>query len=554
MSSDEIAAMDLPVGGLTSIDVGVIGVYFLVMLSMGIVIALKQRSTDDFFVGGRNLPAWAVGISLFATVMSTLLYLGQPGEMFRTGLSFLTRQIPIPLVLLVVCFVWIAFFVRLKLTSAYEYLERRFNYTVRVLAAIFCLLLIFGWISVVVLTASIALTEIIRIDIALPFFSGPDGSVYTVILCVGVFSILYTTLGGMRAVVWTDVIQFFVLLSGAFFTMGVVAWMTGSNIGDWIEASERYKHEEVQWFDWDVRNRTTVFAIGAGMFMWMVCTHGANQMALQRYFAVRNVKAARWSYAISALAAAALGIILAGVGISLMYFLQEFDLPAKAGIASEISSVRNVAQDAAFPQFISYYLPSGLRGLVVAALFAAAMSTIDSGANSASTILIVDFFRKFDAGSQEARAELKRARILTATMGIFIVAYTIGLYEVSKGSDIISLAQKGFNCFLGPLGALFVLGMFVKRATPVSVVPAFLLGEVVGVGTSYSQELFGVNFSTHLVILTAWLTTFVSALLIGFVHERFTGAQASKEQQDLMWVNVVRGCSAISNRFAKSQP
>ena len=532
--------LNMPLGGLTSLDIGVICLYLAAMLVMGVTIARQQRSTNDFFVGGRSMPSWAVGISLCATVMSTLLYLGQPGEMFRTGLSFLTRQSPIPLVLIVVCFVWIPFFMRLKLTSAYEYLEYRFNYMTRMMAAIFCLLLIFGWISVVVLTASIALVEIIRIDLALPFIEGVDGSVYTVILSVGLFSILYTTLGGIRAVIWTDVIQFVVLLIGALFTMAVVAWMTQSNIGDWIDASERYKHEEVQWFDWDVRNRTTVFAISGSLFMWMVCTHGANQMALQRYFTVRDVKAARWSYVVSALAAAVLGVILAGVGISLMFFIQEFDLPAKAGIASEIASVRNVSQDAVFPQFISYYLPSGLRGLVVAALFAAAMSTIDSGANSASTILTVDFYRRWRPGTEDEKLELRRARKFTAAMGVFIVFYTIGLYEMSKGSDIISLAQKGFNCFLGPLGALFVLGMFVKRATPASVIPAVLIGEAVGIGTSYSREIFDVSFSTHLVILTAWLATFLSALAIGLVYEKATGIRLTEDQEALMWVNVVR--------------
>ena len=532
--------LNMPLGGLTSLDIGVICLYLAAMLVMGVTIARQQRSTNDFFVGGRSMPSWAVGISLCATVMSTLLYLGQPGEMFRTGLSFLTRQSPIPLVLIVVCFVWIPFFMRLKLTSAYEYLEYRFNYTTRMMAAIFCLLLIFGWISVVVLTASIALVEIIRIDLALPFIEGVDGSVYTVILSVGLFSILYTTLGGIRAVIWTDVIQFVVLLIGALFTMAVVAWMTQSNIGDWIDASERYKHEEVQWFDWDVRNRTTVFAISGSLFMWMVCTHGANQMALQRYFTVRDVKAARWSYVVSALAAAVLGVILAGVGISLMFFIQEFDLPAKAGIASEIASVRNVSQDAVFPQFISYYLPSGLRGLVVAALFAAAMSTIDSGANSASTILTVDFYRRWRPGTEDEKRELRRARKFTAAMGVFIVFYTIGLYELSKGSDIISLAQKGFNCFLGPLGALFVLGMFVIRATPASVIPAVLIGEAVGIGTSYSREIFDVSFSTHLVILTAWLATFLSALAIGLVYEKTTGIRLTEDQEALMWVNVVR--------------
>ena len=526
-------------GGLTFIDVTVIVTYLLIMLYMGLKIARKQRSTEDFFVGGRDLPAWAVGISLFASVMSTILYLGQPGEMFRTGLSFLTRNLPLPLILIVVCFVWIPFFMRLRLTSAYEYLERRFNYSVRALAAIFCLLLIFGWISVVVLTASMALVEITRIEAILPFINDADSAVYATILGVGAFSIFYTTLGGIRAVIWTDVIQFFVLLIGALFTMGAVAWMTSSNVGDWIEVSQTYKHEEVQWFDWDVRNRSTVFSISLSLFMWMVCTHGANQMAMQRYFTVRNVKAARISYVISAVAALALGIILAGVGISLMYFIQQYDLPASAGILSDIRSVRNVAQDSVFPQFISIYMPSGLRGLVVAALFAAAMSTIDSGANSASTILTVDFIRRFDRKSEAGQLELKRARIMTACMGVLVVGYTIALYELSKGSDIISLAQKGFNCFLGPLGALFVLGMFVKKATPIAVIPAFILGEIVGVSASYSTELFDVDFSTHLVIGFSWLVTFFSALFIGYLHHYLTGNQATKDQQKLMWRAVV---------------
>ena len=526
-------------GGLTFIDVTVIVAYLLIMLYMGLKIARKQRSTEDFFVGGRDLPAWAVGISLFASVMSTILYLGQPGEMFRTGLSFLTRNLPLPLILIVVCFVWIPFFMRLRLTSAYEYLERRFNYSVRALAAIFCLLLIFGWISVVVLTASMALVEITRIEAILPFINDADSAVYATILGVGAFSIFYTTLGGIRAVIWTDVIQFFVLLIGALFTMGAVAWMTSSNVGDWVEVSQTYKHEEVQWFDWDVRNRSTVFSISLSLFMWMVCTHGANQMAMQRYFTVRNVKAARISYVISAGAALALGVILAGVGISLMYFIQQYDLPASAGILSDIRSVRNVAQDSVFPQFISIYMPSGLRGLVVAALFAAAMSTIDSGANSASTILTVDFIRRFDPKSEAGQLELKRARIMTACMGVLVVGYTIALYELSKGSDIISLAQKGFNCFLGPLGALFVLGMFVKKATPIAVIPAFILGEIVGVSASYSTELFNVDFSTHLVIGFSWLVTFFSALFIGYLHHYLTGNQATKDQQKLMWRAVV---------------
>jgi|GEM_PF-324321 len=673
-------ASTVPVGGMTTLDLVVIAAYLLSMLAMGFWIARKQRSTDDFFVGGRNLPAWAVGLSIIASLLSTITYLGMPGEMFRSGLSFLSRDLGVPLVLAVVWFLWIPFFMRLRLTSAYEYLEQRFNYPTRALAAVFCILLLFGWMSVVVLTASKAMTEIA--DMNLSWFFGrnipatrtsPEGfalinvedvhdwpafihqlqsgedaasdsriqhvqqlliedapgvfssatrtttgeenpaadssaeavatalsglllrkdlyraddwqgkplpaetkaylkagveslserelthlnrsllvatfpqiervrpefrdaDMHALILAIGLFSVLYTTLGGIRAVIWTDVVQFIILVGGAFFTMGAVAVMTGSGIGDWYAVSQTYKHETVEWYSFDVGNRSTVLFIVTGMFFWFICTHGANQVALQRYFSVKDVRAARRSYLVSALSSVGLSVILAGVGMSLMYFIQHYPLPADLGIYSAVESVRNEAQDKMFPQFIRLYLPSGLRGLVISALFAAAMSTIDSGANSVSTIITVDFFRKLSRQGTTAAGELRLARMLTATMGVVVVTGSVFLYHISKGTDLISLCQKGFNCFLGPLGALFVLGMFSKRVTAASVIPAILVGEIVGVGTSYSRELFDVSFSTHLVVPTAWLSTIVSAHLFAIVFN----TRATAEQQRWMWWPVVR--------------
>jgi len=265
---------------------------------MGFRIALKQRSTDDFFVGGRRLPSWAVGISIFASLLSTITYLGMPGEMFRTGVAFLTRQLPIPLVLAVVWFLWIPFYMRLNLTSAYEYLEKRFNYPTRALGAIFCLLLLFGWISVVVLTASRGMRDVVELNLGW----WPDADMHVIILSVGLFSVLYTTLGGIRAVIWTDVIQFLVLMIGALFTMGFIAYTTDSGLSDWIATSQAYKHEQVDWFKADLGDRSNVMFISLGMFFWFVCTHGSNQVALQRYFTVKNEWEARKSYLVSAIA------------------------------------------------------------------------------------------------------------------------------------------------------------------------------------------------------------------------------------------------------------
>jgi len=529
-----------PLSGPTALlntgDHVVIGLYLAAMLGMGLWIALKQRSTDDFFVGSRRLPSWAVGISIFASLLSTITYLGMPGEMFRTGVAFLTRQLPIPLVLLVVWFLWIPFYMRLNLTSAYEFLEKRFNYTTRALAAVFCLLLLFGWISVVVLTASMAMSEIVELNLG--WWEGAD--MHVIILSIGLFSVVYTTLGGIRAVVWTDVIQFLVLMFGAFFTMGYVAWATGSGLDDWIATSQAYKHEEVEWFRANLGDRSNILFISLGMFFWFVCTHGANQVALQRYFTVQDTRQARKSYLMSAVASIFIGVTLAGVGISLMHYIQEYDLPASEQLDSEDIKERNTAQDAIFPQFISRKLPWGLRGMVVAALFAAAMSTIDSGANSASTIVTVDFLRRFSRGPISDWAELQRARTLTATAGVIVVAYTLLLHQLSHGTDIITLCQKGFNCFLGALGAVFVLAMFSRKATAANVVPAFLLGEVVGVATSYSEELFGVPYSTHLVVPTAWCTTIVAAHVLAVL----LGTRATEQQRQLMWGPVVRGRSS----------
>jgi SSS family solute:Na+ symporter len=316
----------------------------------------------------------------------------------------------------------------------------------------------------------------------------------------------------------------------------------------------------VEWFSLDVTNRSTAFAISTGMFFWFICTHGANQVALQRYFSVKNVSAARRSYLVSAVTSFIVALILAGVGISLMYFIKQYDLPAAAMLDSADEKLRNEAQDSIFPQFISIYLPSGLRGMVVAALFAAAMSTIDSGANSVSTILTVDFFRRLNPKGSTVARELRRARMITAGMGVIIIVVSIFLYHLSKGTNIIDLCQKGFNCFLGPLGAMFVLALFSKRATARSVIPAVIIGEVFGICSSYSEkvtgflaqmlggqlDLFGYSFqlssvpySTHLVIPGSWLVTIVAGLMFNVL----LNTRATDEQQQWMWLPVVRSRS-----------
>ena len=279
MNTDSLP--DLPLGGgLTGWDTAVICVYLAAMLGMGFWIARRQKSTEDFFIARRSLPAWAVGISIFASLLSTITYLGMPGEMFRTGVAFLTRMLPIPLVLLVVWMLWIPFFMRLNVTSAYEYLERRFSRGVRLFgSASFTFFHIFRMAVIMSLTSLV-------LAVATPLT--PVQSV----LLMGVLSISYCTMGGIEAVIWTDTIQAFALCGGMVFLLWL---LLGKIDGGWsVFLATGVADQKFNMFrtDGGLAERNVFSACAYGFFVYMggqLASYGA----FQRYVTVDSVNAAR---------------------------------------------------------------------------------------------------------------------------------------------------------------------------------------------------------------------------------------------------------------------
>jgi SSS family solute:Na+ symporter len=515
---------------LSEWDYLLIAAYAATMLAIAWRVAQNQRTTDDFFVAGRSLSPWAAGISLLASTLSTITYLGLPAEMFRAGIGYLARELATVVTFFAVWFIIVPFFSQLRLTSAYEFLEHRFNYATRAVAAGLCLLLLVGWMAVAVVTAARALAQIVPWDV--PWFFGRnqgafrDADTQAMIVLIGGLCMIYTTLGGLRAVVWTDVAQFLIMLAGAVFSVLYVALHTRSTPADWWTVWQEYPYRDpTPWFSWDVSQRSSLSFIILGMTFWMICTHGANQVALQRYFAVRDVHAARRSYLMSVVANLSLVLLLASLGYALMYFALKGETTIGDHLFSDDKTLRIAAQDALFPEFIRHHVPSGLRGLIVAALVAAAMSTLDSGANSMATIILTDFLRNTkqnqntDSGSIRP-VPLHAARLATALCCLLIVVAAWALYYVSKTTDIITLCQKGFNCYLGPLGGLFVLALFCRSASAPTVLPAVAVGVLVGVSTAYSREMLGFDFSTHLVIPSSCLTTILLGVLLSVLFGR----------------------------------
>jgi SSS family solute:Na+ symporter len=485
----------LPHDGLGRLDYLVVAVYLLAMFAMALHFARRQTSTSEFFLASRGMPWFAVGLSIVASLLSTLSYLSSPGEMIQHGIGFFWSWIAIPFSMAVVLLLWIPFFMRLKMTSAYEYLELRFNYPARAVAAVLFILLRLGWMAVLVYASSLALAEMTR-----PDWSHLTESVreeraqmhlYLVIAVVGIFASIYTAVGGMRAVIWTDVVQFIVLFCGALTTIGYVVVTTGTGPMDWwfTAAERRAAHISPPVFSPDPTVRITmVTAIVAG-FSWTVCTHMSDQVALQRYFTTKNLSAARRSYVVNTMADVSVGVLLALVGLALLsFYLKQPDYIDMDPMAPRFS-------DIVFPHFIANQLPPGVAGLILAALIAAAMSSIDSGVNSVATVITTDFFERLFPQGQRHMSALTLARLLTLVVGfgVTLLAYLVDRIARMTEINIMELMPKGFNMFLGPLAGLFFIGMFLPRCRSRSAIGAVLAGLACSFAWSYWPELMSLT-------------------------------------------------------------
>jgi len=340
--------------GLQKIDYGIVVLYMLGVVGAGIYFSRQQHQGDDYFVGGRKMPWFAVGLSLMASLLSTVTYLAAPGEMLQHGPAMSIGWMALPLAFLVINFLWIPFFMRLGITSIYEYLEFRFGRAARWLGAgLFVFILRLFWMATIVMTASRAVAQITYNSLGkvLPWELTENEWTVTVLLSVGFFATLYTMLGGIQAVIWTDVVQFFVLFAGLAVTLIIVAVDTHTGPLDWwnkVTSSESGGHEFPPLASWDITERTTVLFTVLNMLFWYSCTFIADQVAVQRYLTTPSVGAAIRGNIVNFIADFSTTLLMALVGMALLtYYLDpEFQTEIVKGI-SDPSHAK--AADKVFP-------------------------------------------------------------------------------------------------------------------------------------------------------------------------------------------------------------
>lgn len=472
---------------LSPLDHLVIVAYLVLTLVIGLRASRRRGGDDEYFLGSRRMPWFLVGLSLIATLLSSLTYLSEPGEVWQSGVTHMWgKTLAVPFEMLFVYVVCIPFLMRFRYTSAYEYLEHRFGPAARRLGTALFVCLDVCWMGVIVLVSSRTLAHVTGMDLVL------------IIGTMGLVTTIYTTIGGNRAVIWTDVAQLALLVGGALLPIGYVAYQTHTFIPDWFRAVNAYRAQAqsgvgaIPLVSLDPFVRTSVLTVALHMFVWHICTHTGNQMSVQRFFSTPDLKGARRSFVVASLTGVVVNLLLLAVGLAIFYYYHDWLGRLPEGITPGAGGgLAGKRTDLIFPTFVVRHLPSGLAGAVIAAVLGAAMSTISAGISALATVVSVGANRNADRSDAARTNHVAAARWLTAAMGLLITFAAYGLDRLTGDRNIVELMPSSFNCFTGSLGGLFFVGMFLPRANCRVAVVATLCGLAVSVAIAYSQPLSG---------------------------------------------------------------
>jgi SSS family solute:Na+ symporter len=455
---------------------------------------------EDYFLGGRNMRSWTVGLSLFATLLSTITYLATPGEVIKHGPMILAGVFSVPIVMWVVGWYLIPAFMKVPFSSAYEILEVRLGVSIRILGTVFFLSLRLIWMAMVIyLTSTAIVGPVIGLDPSL---------VPIVSLLLGVITVVYTSVGGLRAVVFADVLQTFILFGGAILTIALISihfhgfsWVPT----EWSPSWDPPKF----WFDTDVR--MTISGSMTLFFIWYVCTAGGDQMAIQRYLATNSLKAARRAFQWSLLATVAIQLLLMFLGFALLSFYSA---------NKSVQTDQFLPADLYFPHFITHHLPIGISGLVVAALLAAAMSSLSSGLSAACSVVSVDLVGRFSKKQTVTLDHLANAKATSWLLGLSIVLISMVMGQIS--GNFTELTNKA-SIFVAPLFYLFFMALFVPSAT--------VAGTWIGAVSSLMTAI-GIAFFDLLGLSFIWIIpgSLIAGIVLGFlsslIHQQYNRKSA----------------------------
>ena len=440
---------------LSAIDLTIIGGYLVAMLAIGLSFYRRAKAgpSSEFFLGSRSIPFWAAGISMFAGSISSISYLAVPAKAYETNWDYIMSKMMTIVGLMFVAMFIVPVFRRLNLVSVFNYLETRFHPAIRLLSsALWILMQVGGRMGIVLYLPAMAIGTI------------TDTPIIACIVTVGLFTIVYTALGGMRAVVWTDVFQVLVLTLGAVFAMGYIVYQIG--FGTVVDTATAFDKTHMLNFSFDPA-QPTVWAFFVLMLFDVVLTFPKDQVLMQRVLATPSEKAAGrsvWLFAAVLLPSAFMFYI-----VGTMLFAYYRARPEQLNPMLPIDSI--------FPAFIGTELPHGIVGIIIAGLIAAAMGTLSGIINSVATLLSVDFYDRL-VPDRSQRQIVRFAEVTSVLVGLIGIAIAIVLSRMNIHS-LLDLTIELFGLLGGSCAGAYTLGLFTTRANWQGVAIGIVLASVV---------------------------------------------------------------------------
>jgi solute:Na+ symporter, SSS family len=476
-------------------DILIVLAYLAALAGVGVYFSRRHQTSDTFLVAARRMAWLPVGLSLMAALNSGVDYLTQPSATIQYGLVLL-----VGVTSWLAIYPWVArvvfpFYHRLHFYSVYEYLEQRFDVRVRTLAAFIFILWRLGWMATALYVPSLAIHSV----------TGGAIDLTTMIIALGAIVTLYTMLGGIQAVIWNDVMQFCVMFGGLAATIVIIMMNVPGGAGQIWEFAETTGRTSL-WVPIDnvFTQPMSVPALLFALVVGRMAQYTSDQVMVQRLQTTRTVNDARHAFIVNAAGDALWMTGLSVVGLALYGYFQFH--PAPGGLSS----------DRMLPYFMAQEFPVGAVGLVIAAILAASLSSIDSAIHACSSVLVVDVYRRLMAGAAKASASVTPLRVATIIVG---AAGTTLACNVQGIGTLLEIANKLINAFSGPLFGIFIIAMFSRRASSVGV----LAGGIVGALTSYVVAY-------HSPFSFLWPSTFglSATLLVATLVSLFAPAAANR--------------------------
>ena len=438
------------VGGMHWVDYVIVIASILLAIGMGVYFSHRQKDTSHYFTGSGKVPVWAVGMSIFATLISSVTFLAYPGAAYGGNWVLLVQGLMVPIVLVALIGVIVPLFRRVIRLSTYEYFERRFGAFARYYSSIAFVLTHFTKMGSVFFLVSMALSQFMAVDI------------FWVIGVLGVTIILLTFLGGMEAIIWMDVIQGGLLIGGGVLCVILLLAAVGTPYGPsdilstaWNATTMVGPYETskigVGPFEWDFVE-TTFWVMAFNGIFYALQKYGTDQTIVQRYLTAKDDKSAKKAAFIGVFLSVPVWTMFMFVGSLLFAYYQ----------LSPDTAIEGMKPDAVFPHFISTQLPLGVRGIIIAAIAAAAISSLDSDLNCLSAIAVEDYLVRFRPDVSD-KTKLRAGRLVVVIAGLGAVAIAV-LYAVSHGGAVLETIFSFYAIFSAGIVGIFLLGLCTKRA------------------------------------------------------------------------------------------